>query len=955
MKHVLTALAALLLPFSLSAQEPVASGGTGPLWSFEESDIPVDPAFRFGVLENGMRYILRSNATPEGQVLVRMSIGSGSLDETDSERGLAHFIEHMAFNGSARIPEGEMVKILEREGLAFGADTNASTGYERTLYKLNLPRNDASLLDTALMLMRETASGLTLSEDAVERERGVLLAERRDRTNYAYRETLDRLSFLVPDARYGKRSPIGEVSVLEKATAADLRALYERTYVPANTVLVIVGDIPVEAMEAALKRNFDDWRGGPDPVEPESGPVDITRAGQTDIYLDPALSEQVTVARMIPWEDRPDTVATRQQNLLRRVAYAIVNRRLQALARTEEPPFRGAGYGTGDIFDEARINSLVVDTTDGEWRKGLRSAALEVRRALKFGFSDAEVNEQLANLRNALENSVQGSATRTNGALMGAALALIDDEQIPSTPESTLARFEAFAPYVTPAATLAALRDDAAPLDQPLIRFRGRRAPEGGAEAIREEWNSIAQAPVTAPPKPAKAAFGYTDFGNPGTLVSDERDERLGFRLLRFANGVRLNLKQTDIREDRLSFRLSLDGGQLLNSKEDPLATSLVSSLPAGGLGKHSQDELQTILAGRDVGISISAAGDAFRISGSTTPEDLELQLQLIAAALTDPGFRREAEIRFRRNIAEFFAKRDATPASALGNAMGGILSDGDPRFTLQPLEDYEALTFQRLDDAIGDRLSQGAIELAIVGDFDEQTAIDAVASTIGALPPRESDFLPREDARQRSFTADRSTRTVYHDGEADQALVRLSWPTSDDSDLSETLHLALLDRVVRIRLQEELREALGKSYSPSTNSSPSRTYRGYGTFNLAASVDVADVEATRAAIRAVIEGLRTEPVTTDTLDRARQPLLERYDNMLKSLGGWLGLADRAQSEADRLQRFFDAPGLLKEATPADIQAAAQRYLAPDEAVEVLVLPRPETETGPATKAADPA
>ncbi|NBC87968.1 MAG: insulinase family protein, partial [Alphaproteobacteria bacterium] len=332
--------AALLLAFAVSAPAPLPaqearpeSREDTPQWAFEESDVPVDSGYVFGTLPGGMRYVLRENATPEGTALVRMRIGSGSLEEREDERGLAHFLEHMAFNGSRRVPEGEMVRLLEREGLAFGADTNASTGYEAVTYKLDLPRNDAGLLDTALMLMRETASELTIAPGAVERERGVILAERRDRAGYALKAYRDEVAFIAPRARYGERLPIGTRDVLETADAAALRALYERTYVPANTVLVVVGDFPVETMEAKVRSAFADWRGGPAPDDPVTGPVDVSRRGLTDIYLDPALSESVTLTRFSPYEDEPDTLAAREGALLRGIGYAIVNRRLAALAR----------------------------------------------------------------------------------------------------------------------------------------------------------------------------------------------------------------------------------------------------------------------------------------------------------------------------------------------------------------------------------------------------------------------------------------------------------------------------------------------------------------------------------------------------------------------------------------------------------------------------------------------
>ena len=948
-------VAALLASTAINAQEaapPTDSGWVAAQWEAEQSDIAVDPAYRFGVLDNGMRYILRQNATPEGTALVRLHIGSGSLDETETERGLAHFLEHMAFNGSKKVPEGEMVKLLEREGLAFGADTNATTNFENTVYKLNLPRNDAKLLDTALMLMRETASELTIAPDAVERERGVILAERRDRRNYALTETEDRFAFITPGARYTERLPIGTAEVLENATADDLRGFYERTYVPANTTLIVVGDFPLALMEAEVREKFADWRGNPDPVEPETGPVDLTRKGETDIYIDPALSERVTVMALGPWERRPDTAEIRRENLIREVGYGIINRRFEKLARLEDAPFRGAGFGVGDIFEDGRSTNLVVDTSEGQWQRGLDAAVDELRRALTYGFSQGEVAEQVARIRNAIDNAAKASGTRTNGALVDNAMRLIDEGTVPTTPESAVERFESYAETITPETALKAVLVDAQPFDNPLIRFQGRMAPQGGEATLRKAWNDAAARPVEAGDAAADMSFAYTDFGPAGQVVSDTVDERFGFRLVRFANGVMLNLKKTDIREDRISYRLTLDGGQLLETREEPLKTALVSSMAAGGLGKHSQDELETVLAGRNVNLSVSAMTDGFRMSGGTTPDDLLLQLQLLAAAITDPGYRAEAVARYRRNIAEFYAVRDSTPGSALGNAIGGILSDDDPRFTLQPQEAYEALTFEKLAADIGDRLARGALEIALVGDFDEDAAIAAVARTLGALPPRETAFLPRDEARTRSFTKNTALRTVYHRGEADQAIVRLSWPTTDDSDLAETLKLELLDRVLRLKMQEKLREELGKSYSPSTSSSPSRNYPGYGTFNLATSVDVAEVEATRAAIRELLTEIRTNAVTDDTLDRAREPLLEQYANMLKSLGGWLSLADRAQSESDRLSRFLDAPDALRAITPADVRAVAEKYLRDETGVEVLVLP--ETKTGPATEAADP-
>jgi len=910
-----------------------------PGWTFGDSDVPVDPAFVFGQLENGMRYILRENATPEGTALVRMRIGSGSLDETEAERGLAHFLEHMAFNGSRKIPEGEMVKLLERKGLAFGADTNAATGYEATTYMLDLPRNDSDLLDTALMLMRETASELTIAEDAVERERGILLTERRDRRNYAQRAREDALKFAAPESRFVERLPIGTVDVLENASAGQLRALYERTYVPANTVLVIVGDFPTGTMKRAVRKHFADWQGGPAPVNPETGPIDTTRAGMTDIYIDPALSERVTISQFGPWRDRPDTGAKRRESLLRLVAYNIINRRLSRLSLSADAPFRAARFASSDLFEDARSTSLTISTLDGEWREGMMTAVREVNEARLHGFTKAEIDEQLARIRIALTNAVDGEDTRSNAALARVALNFIADERIPTEARYRLNMFEAMRDEFTTEKVLSALRSDAAAFTDPLIRYQGKSAPEGGEAALRSAFAESMQLPTAPPQETGAAEFAYSDFGEPGAIISDIRENRLGFRYITFANGVRLTLKQTDIRKDRIAFRVLLDGGSLLNTRDDPLATYLVSSLPAGGLGRHSLDELQTLLAGRNASLRVANAADVFSFTGGTTPRDLDLQMQVIAAALTDPGYRREGLERFRRGIDDYFDSLTATPAGAYGAVQGRILSGGDPRFSLQPREAYFDLDYMGLERAIGDRLENGAIEIALVGDFEEDAAIDAVAATLGALPPRETHFRARDKARVRNFTLRRGETVVTHMGEPDQAFVRMVWPTRDDTSLRETIELSLLARVMRIKLTERLRERLGMAYTTSARSNVSRVYPGYGTFTISVPTGANELFAVRDAITGLIADLRNARLDRDTIERARAPQLEAYDNTLKSLGGWMALAARAQSQPDRLDRWFAGPDLLRAITAEDLQRTAKRYLGRDEAVEFLVLP----------------
>lgn len=939
----------MVLPTMAGAKDTNATGvasakpspklAQSPPWVFEKSDVPLDPAYRFGRLPNGMRYIIRPNATPKGEVAVRMEVAAGSLDETDTERGYAHYVEHMAFQGSKHVPPGEMVRELERLGLAFGADTNAQTYFDRTTYLFDLPRNDPALIDKALMLMRETAGELTFPAPETKRELGVVLAEKRDRNSWSYRALENRLDFMAPGARYTERMPIGTTEALDAATPETLRAFWARNYVPQKTTVIVVGDVDPQAVEAMIKAHFTDWQPRPSPVAMKAGPIDLANKGRTSIYLDPASPERVTISREGPWPVEPDTLAQRDTDQLRSIGYAIIRRRLQRLATQATPPFRGAGYGTSDMQKAGRSTDLVVETDIGKWREGVTTAALTLRRALAEGFTQAEIAEQIANMKTNAEHAATAQDTRSSGMLLNGAFALLREDMVPSTPSAQLARIQRLIPRITSANILAALKSEIVPLDDPLIRFEGPHAPEGGEAALRAAWNAAMQAPLPVQAQEAAKPFAYTSFGPAGKVAADTREPARGIREIRFANGVRLNIKHTDLARDQVLVTMSIDGGSMLNTRDNPMAVQMTSSLPWGGLGQHSWEDLRSILAGHSYGMSLGAAGDTFVSSGSVLPADLDLQLEVMAALITDPGYRPEGETQFRQQVDTMFAQSRSSPGAALVDQLGGFLSDGDPRFTRQSILAYRALNFAKLKAAIGDRLAHGAIEVGIVGDVDEDKAIAAVARTLGALPQREAQFQPYADRRTRPFTTNHALRIVRHDGAKDQALVYFSWLTRDDYDAQEKQVLNMLDRVVRIQLTETLRQKLGKAYSPGSASETSRTYRGFGLFIIQASVDVKDVPATRAAIRETLANLRDHGVSEDVLQRARAPLAEGFDNVLKSNNGWMGLAARAQSEPDRIERNLHARERLMAVTAAQVQAAAARYLTDALAVEADALP----------------
>ncbi|MBL0768436.1 insulinase family protein [Sphingopyxis sp. DHUNG17] len=905
-------------------------------WNFAASDVPVDPNIIFGVLPNGMKYALLQNGTPKDSVVIRMRFDVGSFAEAEDQRGLAHFLEHMAFNGSTNVPEGEMTKLLERKGLAFGADTNASTGFDETIYKLNLPGASDDLIDTGLMLMRETASELTIDPAAVDRERGVILSERRARDTYQLRNVIDQLDFQMQGMKVASRIPVGTEEVIRTAPAERLRDLYDRYYRPERATLVIVGDFDPAAVEAKVKARFADWTGrGPAGADPDIGTIDYDRAAAADDFIDPAVQDSVTIATFKPWVDEPDTRAKRARNLAEEVGEAIVSRRLAKIALAEDSPIL-AGYFSEaagwDIFDQVTMGAVAKE---GAWREALALIEQEFRRARDHGFTETEVAEQLAIRRTALRNAVAGASTRRSEALADRLVEAAEGKFVFVRPETSQMLFEAVAPTLSAAAVSAAFRARTEGLSAPLVRVTAKKPIEGGADAILAALEASTEVAVAPPTESVGIAFAYEDFGEPGRVVADDRIDDLGIRRVRFANNVMLNIKTTDFQKDRVYLSLRVDGGNLLATRDDPTRVSLAGSFSLGGLGMHGLDDLRSILAGKTVSTSFGSDTDAFGAKALTSPEDFALQAKLMAAFVADPGYRPDGLALIRRYLPQQYAANDATPAAVLGRDAGGILANDDPRAQTPPLDHLLALDWDQLRRAISDSLVNGAIEIGVVGDIDEQAAIDAIAASFGALPERRAAFDPRSEARVREFAVDRSERTLIHKGPAEQAEIRVYWPARDDSDLAEAMRLNLLARVMQLMLTEELRERLGESYSPGAGASLSDEFPGYGHLFASSNVDFQHLATTRAAIFAIAKQLRDMPVDADLLDRARRPLVEAMVKARRENVYWLNYVAEATSAADRLDRSRNGIAEVEAATVEELQSLARRYLTDDKALVI--------------------
>ena len=933
-------LAAVALAPSQTVLAQVGPGAAAA-WKFDRSDLAPDPAVRFGVLPNGMRYAIMKNAKPQHSASIRLRFAIGSVMESEAQRGIAHFLEHMAFNGSTHVPEGEMVKLLERKGLAFGADTNASTGFTETVYKLDLPQVSDDLIDTGLFLMREVAGELKLDAGAIDRERGIILGEKRACDNYSLRSFMDVAQFLVPGTPVSKGLPIGTEQVIRTARPAAFRDLYDRYYTPTRATLVIVGDFDPAAIETKIRARFSGWKArGPVGPELPRGAIAVERPGAVHLFVDKDVPTSVTFALVKPYDTAPDTRARRARDLVTALGNAIVNRRIARLQADPAALFTSGSASTGPFVSTAMLSSVTINAKDRDWKAALGVGEQELRRALQYGFTQGEIDEQLAALRRNLENAVAQAPTRNSSSLAEGLVATLDDARIFTTPQSALDRFNALAPTLTRDAVSAAFRTAWSGANT-LVHVANNEPIPGGESAIEQAWRESAKIAVAAPGARSAKAFAYTDFGPPGTIAEDRRVADLDIREIRFANNVRLNLKRTDFEKGRVRVSLRIGGGAAaLPAQPDGLAMFMNGAFAAGGTRAHSADELRSILAGRTVSGNLGVGADAFGGGYATVPQDLELQLQLLAAMVTAPGYRAEGEAQWRNQVGLIYPTFDSQPAAIVGRDVSRILASGDTRFGLPSEADAKARSYAELKPLVDAALAHDAIEIGIVGDVDESAAIAAVAKSFGALPARAVDRPDYGALRPVSFPISRAPVRLTHSGKPNQAIALSYWPTTDGMDPVTDAQLTMLGRVLQLLMTDELREKLGATYSPQAGSTASSLYKGYGYLSVSSNVEPEAIPAVNAAVDRVAARLGRMPVDADLMLRARKPLLEAIERSQRENGAWIALIDEAQSQPKDLDDFRTRAGRISAVTPAQLQALARRYLTPGAELRISIVPR---------------
>ncbi len=932
------------------AAVPRPAPAAPPVFAQETSDLKPDPAAIWGRLPNGLRYVILANKEPKNRASLRLVVGSGSLYETDAQQGLAHYLEHLSFDGSTHYAPGTLIEYFQRLGMSFGGDTNAYTTFDATVFMIELPDTQAATLAEGLQVFGDYAGGLLLEAKSVDKERGIILAEKRTRDSVEYRTSVAESRFLLADSLFPKRMPIGQAEIIEKAQRPQFVDYYDAWYRPDNLAVVAVGDFDPAVMEAKIKDEFTPLKArAPERAQPDLGRIPAAPGLHVGFHPEPEASHvTISLQTVTPYAGEPDTAANRLKYLPRDLAFQMLTRRLSILAKKEGAPFTYGFATASERYDFYRNMAVDLTCKPENWRGALTVAEQELRRALEYGFQPAELEEARSAFLNNLEQSARSASTRRSEDLAGELVQCLLHDEVFTHPEADLALYQPALEKITVDDCQRAFRE-AWSADQRYLFVAGNldlgkeaTPPEKTLSAAYDASHAVALQP---PEKLATDAFAYTKFGPAGTVAHQEVVPDLDVHLVQFANGVRLNLKKTDFEANTIHVRLRLGTGRLTEPAAAEPGLALLTNLTfiAGGLGRHSIDDLQRLFAPKTVGLNFNVGDDAFVLGGTTNRQDLLAQLQLLTAYVVDPGYRPEALRQARKVMDQMYTRFAHTPAGPMQTEIPRLLASGDPRFGLPEQSVAMSRTLDEVRAWLGPQLAGGAIEIAIVGDLDVDATIADVAQTLGALAARQAK--PALAAARAVSFPEPFARNLAVTTEIPKGLVTVFWPTTDARDVKVARRLSLLGQILSDRLRVKVREQMGDAYSPQAFSAPSDTYTHYGFMIAQITVDPAQAQKVVDTVLAIGADLQKNGVTDDELERARKPILTSLRESARTNGYWLNnVVGSCQEFPERLDwcrtRYSDFEGMTK----AEIDQFAAHYLDPARTFRVEVLPAaPET------------
>ena len=940
MSRIRIALPAAVLATMMYVPAVLAQSNPQPVAAPSANDpLPVDPAVRVGRLENGLRYYVRANARPEKRAELILAVDAGSVLESEDQRGLAHFLEHMAFNGTRRFPKQELVKYLESIGMRFGADLNAYTSFDETVYMLTVPTDTGTALERGFDILEDWAGAQTLDAAEIDKERGVVIEEWRLGQGADARMRDRMFPVLFSGSRYAERLPIGTTRVLESFRPEVLARFYRDWYRPELMAVIAVGDFDAAEVERSIRERFGRIpasAGGPErprfEVPPHATPL-------VSIVTDREATNSVVQLFFKRPSHAMRTVGDYRRSLVESLYNGMLNQRLSELAQQPDPPFLGAGGSSGTLVRSAEAYVLGAGVPDGGIVRGLDAVLTEAERVARHGFSATELERAKADLLRGYEVA-NAERDKSNSATYASEYvrAYLEDEPIPGIAYefdlagralpaiaveevNGLARESMRGSLVI--AVQAPAKDSAAlPTEAELLAvFDAVRAKD-----IAPYRDLVAETPLVSA-RPAA-----------GRVTGETRYDEVGVIEWSLSNGARVFLKPTQFKNDEVLFRAFSPGGASLAPDSLLLPAMLATTAVAsGGLGDLSLVQLNKELSGKAVRVSPYIGDLDEGMSGQSSPRDMETMLQLAYLYFTSPRADADAFQSLRTRLQASIANRSADPRTAFVDTLQLTLAQHHPRAV--PITAERIGTWQ-LDPSVAfyrDRFADaGDFTFVFVGSFDPNELRPLVEQWIAALPAtgrvengRDTGMRPPEGVIERTV----------RQGMEPKSETNIIFTGPFEYDRRNRHILSSLSAVLEMRLREVLREDLGGTYGVQLNQSTARLPYGRYSYSIAFGADPDRLDELTRVVFREIEKLQTDLIDAGTLATIRETQRRSWETSQTQNAFWLSqIAFTAQAGED-LDSVPEYVRMIDALTPEEIRVAARRYLRRDNYVRVSLLP----------------
>lgn len=927
---------ALLLALGC-AKPPPDNPAPAPL----DTELPFDPGVRTGTLDNGLRWFVEPNAEPRDRAVLRLVVDAGSVLEDDDQLGLAHVLEHMAFNGSAHFEGNDLIRTLESMGASFGPHLNAHTSFDETVYKLAVPTDDAEVFETALLILEDWAHGLTLDPAQIEAERGVVLEEWRGRLGASDRISRALLPATYHGSPYPDRLPIGTEASLAGFTPEAVRRFYEDWYRPELMAVIVVGDVDPDAVQAQLEARFSTLASSTEP-RPRLRPELPAHADTLyDVVTDPEMPSGSV--RILSKRDDVEGTTHRdyRDGFVDSMVRSMLNERFADLARSPDPPFLGAAAHTQRLTPTEGADVLAAGTVEDGTVRALEALLVELERAQRHGFTRGELDRAV---RTSMRHLQRAWSQRDTTASEVHADEIIrhftTGEPMPGIGyERELA--ERYLPGIgldevdarvrtlfgADSRAISVILPDKDGLEPPTVAELEALVAEVPTRDVEPLADSAVDGPLVPEPP------------TPGAIVARTPHPELGFEQWTLSNGVEVWVRPTDFTADEVRFGAFSHGGHGGVPDELYVPAATATSLQRrSGLGAFTASDLEKRHAGSTARASLGVTSTRESVSGSASPDDLAEALQLVYLGFTAPRFDADALELERRHRETRLRNRASDPSTLFADAFGRLAWDEDVRFRPWTLAHLDDLSLERSRAVHAERFGDaGDFTFAFVGAFDPDALAPLVEQWLGSLPAAGRT----EEAGTRPGLRRSGVRTeTLRAGTEPRAKVRIEFDSELDADgwLLRNRLQALSD-ILGVRLREELREERGGVYSVRTSGSSYTWPHPYVDVTVSFSCDPERVEELTEQVFAIAAELREAPVDehyiADEITKRARGREEALRTNSFWLDGLLGALRRGEDPRELLT--YDARN--ESLSAADVQEAAQRWLDPERYAMAVLLP----------------